>query len=174
MRDQIDALLTQYETGSLSRRQLILALAAAVVGGRPASAQTPTRAPLQPRGLNHVSIFVPDRERSVAFYQRIFNMPVQSVQANGTNLSAGNGTQFLGIYQVAANPPRIDHVCFVVDDFDVDGVMSALAENGVQGRVRMREDEVAEIYFNDPDGISVQIQDPRYCGGMGLLGDQCG
>ena len=174
MRDQIDGLLSQYESGTLSRRQLLMAMAAIAVGGGPAAAAQPTRAALQPRGINHVSIFVPDRERSVAFYQRIFEMPVQSVQANGTNLSAGDGTQFLGIYQVPSASPRIDHVCFVVEDFDVDRVMATLAENGVQARLRMREDEVAEIYFNDPDGISVQIQDPRYCGGMGLLGDQCG
>lgn len=173
MRETIDRLLAGYETGTISRRDLILALGALALGGRSAAAQTP-RAPMRVRGINHVSIFVPDRDRSVAFYQRLFEMPVQSVQANGTNLAAGDGNQFLGIYQVPSAEPRIDHVCFVVDDFDVDGVMATLRENGVEGRVRMRENEVAEIYFTDPDGISVQIQDPSYCGGMGLLGDRCG
>lgn len=171
MREMIDGLLARYDNGSVSRRELLLALTGLAVTGR-AAAQTP-RAPMQVRGINHVSIFVPDRDRSVAFYQRLFEMPVQSTQANGTNLSAGDGNQFLGIYQVPNTEPRIDHVCFVVDDFDVDRVMATLAENGVEGRVRMREDVVAEIYFTDPDGISVQIQHPDYCGGLGPFGGGC-
>ena len=28
------------------------------------------------------------------------------------------------------------------------------------------------IYFDDPDGISIQVQDTRYRGGVGRLGDR--
>jgi hypothetical protein len=31
-----------------------------------------------------------------------------------------------------------------------------------------------ELYFTDPDGIRLQIQDVRYSGGSGYLGDQRG
>ena len=31
-----------------------------------------------------------------------------------------------------------------------------------------------ELYFTDPDGILLQLQDPTYCGGNGYLGDECG
>ena len=30
-----------------------------------------------------------------------------------------------------------------------------------------------ELYFTDPDGILLQLQDVRYCGGGGYLGDVC-
>jgi hypothetical protein len=30
-----------------------------------------------------------------------------------------------------------------------------------------------EVYFTDPDGILVQLQDPSYCGGGGYLGNEC-
>jgi hypothetical protein len=30
-----------------------------------------------------------------------------------------------------------------------------------------------ELYFTDPDGILVQLQDVKYCGGSGYLGDVC-
>jgi hypothetical protein len=30
-----------------------------------------------------------------------------------------------------------------------------------------------EVYFSDPDGLAIQIQDAGYCGGGGYLGDQC-
>lgn len=175
MREIIERLLGGYETGAVSRRDLVLALAGLAMGGRAAAAQTATPAttavPMPVQGINHVSIFVSDMDRSVEFYQRIFEMPVLSLQQNGTNLRAGPGNQFLGIYQVGPTP-RIDHVCFTIPDFDPDEVIATLRENGVEGRVRMRG-EVPEVYFNDPDGLSMQIQDVRYCGGSGALGEQC-
>ena len=30
-----------------------------------------------------------------------------------------------------------------------------------------------ELYFTDPDGIVMQLQDVRYCGGAGYLGEVC-
>jgi hypothetical protein len=30
-----------------------------------------------------------------------------------------------------------------------------------------------ELYFTDPDGLLMQLQDISYCGGSGLLGDVC-
>ncbi len=30
-----------------------------------------------------------------------------------------------------------------------------------------------ELYFTDPDGILIQLQDVSYCGGSGYLGDEC-
>jgi hypothetical protein len=29
------------------------------------------------------------------------------------------------------------------------------------------------VYFTDPDGLLIQVQDVRYCGGGGYLGDVC-
>ena len=30
-----------------------------------------------------------------------------------------------------------------------------------------------ELYFTDPDGLLMQLQDTTYCGGWGFLGDVC-
>jgi hypothetical protein len=30
-----------------------------------------------------------------------------------------------------------------------------------------------ELYFTDPDGILLQLQDVSYCGGSGVLGNLC-
>jgi hypothetical protein len=30
-----------------------------------------------------------------------------------------------------------------------------------------------ELYFTDPDGITIQIQETKYCGGVGYLGEVC-
>jgi hypothetical protein len=31
----------------------------------------------------------------------------------------------------------------------------------------------AELYFTDPDGILLQLQDTSYCGGGGVMGEIC-
>ena len=31
----------------------------------------------------------------------------------------------------------------------------------------------AELYFTDSDGLLIQLQDTKYCGGAGVLGDVC-
>ena len=33
--------------------------------------------------------------------------------------------------------------------------------------------ELLGLYFTDPDGLAMQIQDVKYCGGGGLLGELC-
>ena len=30
-----------------------------------------------------------------------------------------------------------------------------------------------ELYFTDPDGLAIQLQDETYCGGGGFLGEVC-
>jgi hypothetical protein len=30
-----------------------------------------------------------------------------------------------------------------------------------------------ELYFTDPDGLLIQLQDVKYCGGASVLGDVC-
>ncbi len=46
--------------------------------------------------------------------------------------------------------------------------------------VRMRsgglggaEGDTPELFFTDPDGIVIQLQDASYCGGAGRLGNVC-
>ena len=35
------------------------------------------------------------------------------------------------------------------------------------------KDGTAELYFTDPDGILIQLQDTSYCGGGGPMGEVC-
>ena len=163
----IEGLLTDYETGRLSRRDLVLTLAA-LAAPLPAAAQGP---PLRPRNLNHVSLIVSDLQRSVAFYQRVFGLDVRSKQTGGMNLAVGE--QFLGIYQAGANAPaQINHLCFGLDDFDPQRTVAALEASGVKAESRVR-DGVAQVYCADPDNLRVQLQDVSFCGGVGTLGSEC-
>lgn len=90
-----------------------------------------------------------------------------------------------------ARPAAIDHACVAIDNFDSAAVTKLLVSYGLkqqegQGRtplvtyisLRMpnrggAEGGTPELYFTDPDGLAIQIQDVKYCGGGGLLGELC-
>jgi catechol 2,3-dioxygenase-like lactoylglutathione lyase family enzyme len=154
------------------------------------------RQKLQVRALNHMTLSVSDVKRSLEFYQGLLGLPIQARQGNTVCLRIGDGPQFMALSQVAAGAaPHINHFCFTVEDFNVDRALSILAGHGVtkadasggglgggpmKARVRMRGPEAGgakegtpELYFGDPDGIVVQLQDVTYCGGAGVLGNVC-
>ena len=168
----LDNLLQQYESGSLSRRELLGALALLVAapsaGVEAAQAAKPVGAV---RSMNHVSIFVPSVQKSVEFYQNLFGLPLLTKQDAGINLSTGAG--FLGIYPAPASATTgsINHLCFGMETFDADAVLKQLVDRGIKASIRMRGD-TKELYFTDPDGIRVQLQDLKYKGGTGPLGDR--
>ena len=168
MSQAVESLLTHYESGHLSRRELVAILAAAVAAPRVGSAQ-PTA--LKAATLNHASLIVSDLDRSVAFYQRVFGMPVKSTQQGGVNLAVGDA--FLGIYQGGANAmPHINHFCFGIRDFDPAATVAALEAQGLPAESRTR-DGVTQVYTADPDNLRVQLQDVSFCGGVGALGNEC-
>ena len=167
----LDSLLHQYETGSLSRRELLGALALFVAAPALTDAAQATTPVGAVKSMNHVSVFVPSVQKSVEFYQGLFGLPLLTKQDPGINLSTGSG--FLGIYpaQAGATTGSINHVCFGMENFDADAVLKQLTDRGVKGNIRLRGD-TKELYFTDPDGIRVQLQDVKYKGGTGVLGDK--
>ena len=98
MSQAVESLLTYYESGRLSRRELVGLLAALAAAPRVGTAQP--AAALRAATLNHASLIVSDLDRSVAFYQRVFGLPVKSTQQGGVNLAVGDA--FLGVYQGGA------------------------------------------------------------------------
>jgi catechol 2,3-dioxygenase-like lactoylglutathione lyase family enzyme len=182
----------------LTRRSLLRSLPALAMMPLSWKALAQT-APIRVRGINHVTLSVSDVKRSVDFYQGLFGMPVISRQGMTTNLQIGAGPQFLGVSSAGAGRPGINHICLGVDDFNVDRITAALGQRGItrtdeagnagdgglgggpmKMRVRMRGPDTGgtregtpELYFSDPDGVVMQLQDPRYCGGGGRLGNVC-
>jgi catechol 2,3-dioxygenase-like lactoylglutathione lyase family enzyme len=154
----IDSLVTAFESGRLSRRQLVQGLAALVAASgtaAEAAAQTP---PIPALSLNHVSLAVADPEASKQFFQKTFGMPVVSTQGTGINLNLG--TSFLGLYKMP-NPGRVDHVCLGVDNYDVNAMAAKLEAQGIKATIRK---DKPEVYFNDPDGIRFQLENKNYRG----------
>lgn len=156
----IEQVLLRYETGRMTRRQFVASLAALMTGAS-ASAQGPTPS-IPATTLNHVTLRVSDVDRSVKFYQKLFDLSVANRQKNSTGLSLGSS--HLGVSQVQnGEQPHINHFCLGVPGFDADRVMQLVYAHGVKGSIRMRGD-VKELYFMDPDNLRVQLQDVSYHG----------
>jgi catechol 2,3-dioxygenase-like lactoylglutathione lyase family enzyme len=168
MNRTIEGLLNTYEDGKISRRDLIASLSALSLAPTLAHAQESS---IRATTLNHVTLYVSDVERSTRFYQESLGLSLLSRQETGVNLAVGDS--FVGIYAAGERDIEINHFCLGVDGFEQTEVLESLASRGVEGEVRMREETVPEIYFEDPDGLRVQLQDVSYCGGSGLLGNVC-
>jgi catechol 2,3-dioxygenase-like lactoylglutathione lyase family enzyme len=173
---------------SIDRRGFLLSLPALAIAPAVLRAQAPQ---LKVRGINHVTLRVPDVKKSVDFYQGVFGMPVAARQGKTfVGLRVGAGPQTLGFSSGAPDAPAtIDHYCVGVENFNVDRIVTVLAEHGIAKSdtrapnkvlVTMRgPDEngapagTPEVHVIDPDGLDIQLQDPGYCGGAGPLGSVC-
>ncbi len=156
----------------------------------------PRGAPLSLSGLSHLTINVPDPEATNAFYRRVFGFDIQAYQAASPLLGVGPGPDFLMFIASGGRggpaPARVNHVSLALPGFTVEGVQRALEAHGIRPRpeaggtgpllhwVSMRmpnrggaPEGTPELYFSDPDGLSIQLQDPSYCGGGGYLGEIC-
>jgi len=155
----------------------------------------PRGARLSLSGLSHLTVNVPNPEATNAFYQRLFGFDIQAYQAASPLLGVGPGPDFLMFIASGGRggpaPARVNHVSLALPNFTVAGVQSALEAYGIRPRpdggtgpllhwVSMRmpnrggaEGGTPELYFSDPDGLSIQVQDPTYCGGGGYLGEIC-
>lgn len=174
---------------------MLCALSGVVGLGAVARAQSPTRA-FVTRAMNHVTLSVSNAKRSLEFYQRVLGLPIVATQGTVPILRIGSGPQFLALSERPAATPGIDHFCLTIADFEVDRVVKTLAGFGVmpaaegapgglaggpvRSRVRVRGESAGgakegtpELYFGDPDGITVQLQAESYCGGAGVLGEVC-
>jgi catechol 2,3-dioxygenase-like lactoylglutathione lyase family enzyme len=148
---ELEALVTAFETGELGRREFLQAVVVA------ASTPRHTRE-VRAVSLNHVSLAVRDVDASKEFYERVLGISEVSRQPNGLNL--GLGDSFLGLYDIQPKG-QIHHFCVGVEHFDLEGAAAELRGLGVEPFIRQ---DRPELYFADPDGITVQLSSADYGG----------
>lgn len=169
MNARIEALFDNYEARKISRRELIASLLVAAGAALPpatGSAQTIAPAAIG-RSMNHVSLSVADVNRSADFYNRVLGMEIISRPANG-GLNMGLGSEsFLGLYELG-NPGSMHHLCIGVDGYDPEVLAVNLAAHGIEARINSnpanRTSGGDQLYFEDPDGITVQLAQHGYLG----------
>jgi catechol 2,3-dioxygenase-like lactoylglutathione lyase family enzyme len=166
MLNELEKLVDQYDERRLTRRELVAGVLALVVAGRPGPAAAQATQVAQARSLNHVSLAVSDVERSAEFYQSLLGLEVVSRPGNGgINLGLRDG--FLGLYGLP-DVGHVNHFCLGVDDYDPNRIAAALGAQGIDARVdtnpRNRTSGGYQLYFNDPDGTTVQLSANGYHG----------
>jgi catechol 2,3-dioxygenase-like lactoylglutathione lyase family enzyme len=155
----ITELVSRFEHGGLTRRQLIQGLSALVAAGvtaRPSLAQSTG---LNATAIDHTSVLVTDLQRSADFYRRIFDLtPVSEDKANrilrlgARGAGAGVGRTMVSLRQ--QNPPGlIDHFAISVDKFNRDAVTQVLKPHGLVPEQNIE----FGFHIKDPDGAVVQI-----------------
>jgi len=181
MSDAIERLPKNTEARRMTRRDLLITLSAVAMAPRVIARGSPT--PIKLRSLNSATMAVSDVQRSVAFYQKIFGMPVQTRQGQTAILRIGDGPQYLALTPVNGGQTGIVGFGMTVYDFNVDKLKGTLSEFGLKDvRVNMRGPELGgggagapqgtpELFFIDANGLEIQLQAPTYGGGGGINGD---
>ena len=154
MESEISNWVAQYETGGISRRQLITRLssfAAAVAGaGRFAqAAEQPST--FQGVGLNHIALRVTDVGRSRDFYVKHLGLKV-SRQAGQSNCFLTCGDHFVALFR--SDAPRMDHYCYSIENYNQQDAAKKLRAHDIEPETPRGTNR---IYFKDPDGLKVQL-----------------
>ena len=142
--------------------------------------------PVPVRTLNHIKYHVTDLSSALAWYQRLTGMPVVTWQEPvGGRRTEGYEGRPIPVLRVGSGPQHVAlvegggpdafrlHVGLGVEGFDPDAVIERLAEHGVSAHLRLREGVTKEVLVEAPDGVRLQLQDVSYCGGGGVLGNEC-
>jgi len=150
MEAMISNLVSRFERGALSRRELIQGLAMLTAASAvDAQAQ---EAGMKGVKIDHVSVQVSDLPRSVAFYQKLFGMTVVSEDKPNEIVRLGAGKVVVSLHHKTPTG-LVDHFAIGVEKFNKDSVTRQLKELGVTPE----ENLDAGFHVKDPEGNNVQI-----------------
>jgi catechol 2,3-dioxygenase-like lactoylglutathione lyase family enzyme len=147
----ISNLVTGFEKGTLTRRELIrgLAMLAAASGTAAIAAEDSS---LKAAKIDHVSIQVTNLQRSIDFYQKLFGFAVVSEDKNNEIVRLGINKTLVSLHH--KNPIGIvDHFAIGVEQFNKEAVTRELKLRGVTPE----ENIDAGFHIKDPEGLNVQI-----------------
>jgi catechol 2,3-dioxygenase-like lactoylglutathione lyase family enzyme len=163
MINKVESLLNDFENGKLTRRQVAVSLAVLAAGALVSPLSQAQDA--DPQGfpaisLNHVTLRVPDIQKTSRFYQEFFQMPLR--QHSPTVHILGVGKSFFGLEQGNNNEPgRLSHYDFGIAHFNADQIRAALRKR----KLEIEDEHSSESFkFRDPDGFTVQVNGPDYVG----------
>lgn len=155
----VSELIDRYESGRLSRRELVAGLSAlTAAAATPALGQTPAPS-LKPVGIDHVSILVADLDRSANFYRQVFGLVPLGQDAPNKILRLGPqpdpGQRGKVIVSLRQQPPAgmVDHWAFRIDGFSAEAATPTLKAHGLTPDNKLEYG----FYVRDPDGVVVQM-----------------
>jgi catechol 2,3-dioxygenase-like lactoylglutathione lyase family enzyme len=148
----VSSLLNRFDSGALTRRDLMQGLAMLTAAGGAAGAAQAQESALKAAKIDHVSIQVSDLPRSVAFYQTMFGLTVVGEDKPNEIVRLGVGRALVSLHH--KNPTAVvDHFAIGIEKFNKDAVTRVLKERGVNPE----ENLDAGFHIKDPEGMRVQI-----------------
>ncbi len=153
-------LLSDFEHGKMTRRQLIQSLAltataASAVGAASAGAAAAEGKGFKAIAVNHISYQVADYGKTRDFYADLLGMKASHDDGKQAYLSFGDHGTWL-LPRNARQPgtaPKVDHIAYTIEDWDKDKVKAELDRR----KLDAREDTENSFHIKDPDGFDVQI-----------------
>ena len=152
MESIISNLVSRFENGSLSRRDLVQGLAMLAASGTAAAAAAQENIDFKAANIDHVSLHVGDLQRSIDFYRRMFGFSVVSEDRPQEIVRLGNSKVLVSLNH-GSPAGMIDHFAIGVPRLTRESGERYLTQRGatpLQG-------DYAGLHVKDPDGISVQI-----------------
>jgi lactoylglutathione lyase len=119
--------------------------------------------------INHVAISVTDLEESEQFYRDVIGLKqIEEPFGVGRHAWFDMGHSELHVIRAADERKvrdRSNHLCFSVND--MEGFIEKIRSHGIeftdaagnQGEINIRPDGIQQIYFTDPDGYWIEIND---------------
>lgn len=119
--------------------------------------------------LNHIALHVQNLKRSTEFYQQVVQLdtiPEPFHDGKHTWFRIGPGSQLHLISGAQAiTPDKNTHLCFSIPS--VERFIQNLERlnvpyedwSGKKGAITTRVDKVKQIYFQDPDGYWIEVND---------------
>jgi glyoxylase I family protein len=147
----ISDLVTRFEKGALSRRELVQGLAMLAASGT-AVAAAETEIDFRSADIDHVSMQVADLQRSVDFYQKTFGFSVVSEDKPLGIIRLGNGSTLVS-FNRQSPIGIIDHFAIGVPRFTKEAATRYFAQRGLQ----TADDPYHGLHVRDPDGNHVQV-----------------
>jgi catechol 2,3-dioxygenase-like lactoylglutathione lyase family enzyme len=176
METVISQLVSRFENGTLTRRELVQALAVLAVGASSGRELTAQSRGFKTLNLDHINYVSTDYRRTRDFYAGLLGMSVANDNGmNGCELLFGDargvGVRDRTMISVrsapaaapAGGPARIgvDHIAFKIDGWDTDTVRTELERRGLKPRLQpggaIDTPNYMSVMVQDPDGMGVQI-----------------
>ncbi len=160
MESIVSGLLSEFENGRVSRRDLVkkLTMAAAVsaavptLGGAVAKAAAPA-APFKAISVNHISYNVADYAKSRDFYSELLGMTVSKDNGKQALLSFGDSILVVRNARTPEAKGTIDHMAYAIANWDEAKVKAELERRGHTPRK-----DNNSWHIKDPDGFDIQIE----------------
>ena len=154
MESIISDLVSRFEKGSLSRRELVRGLAMLAASGTAAAAQEDVD--FKSANIDHVSIQVADLQRSIDFYQKMFGFSIIG-QDQPLGIVRLGTTRTLVSLNRQSPAGIVDHFAIGIPRFSKESAARYLTQHGASPL----DDPYAGLHVKDPDGINVQIFNQR-------------